>query len=441
MNLKTTLGVGLLMLCEQAAAVPGNLAGGTQISTGSVSLPNAAISAAHNPALLSRALGDAKLGMSGFRLPAIAVEIGPIDDFVDSLERLEAALDEAEADNHVSQAEADDINNQFAQLLVDIGDQANITLDLSMPVPAMPVIFRAGGGLMAVNLDLSATINARVLDAPLNYDAVADTLDTDSAVYLKSGTFTQLGVAYSRTLAPWTVGETTGEWTGGGRLNVIQGKLSRQVAKLDNDGHGSDDSAFDRAGDNYDLNEETSIGVGVDVGLGFVSRQLSLGLTVRNLIPPTFDFGELGMDCASKPTVTERIDCDAASVFVTSAEIGAREKFSMDTQAMFEAAYSIADTGFTALASLDLNAIENAAGDDYQWLHLGFSYQGPRWVPGLRLGYRSNLAGAKVDVLAVGLNLFNFLSLEAFQASDRVRYEGDSLPRSAGVSIGFSARF
>lgn len=438
MNVRLAVfGLALCGAMPVVNAMPGNLANGSNLTTAGVSIDATPPSTVSNPALLKQSLGDKNWALQGFRLPSIAVEIGPVDNFVDTLDNLEEQINAVEADGIVTVQEFSAIEQQFSGVLKEIGDKANLTLDVSMPVPALPVVFKAFDGTMAVHLSVSASAGATVIDGPIEFDLASEEILTNSAVYLRAGEFYEAAVDYGRDVMPFSMGKFDGTVSVGGRVKLIQGSLSRQLASVDGrDG----DTAFDRVGDNYDLNKETSTALGADIGVAFVADEMSLGLSLRNLIPAKFDFSTLGVNCGSKPAGSQRDDCNASRQFIQSGEASAGESFKLDPQLAVEAGY-VLGSGFTAFSTLELNKVENIAGHDYQWLNLGVNYAGPWWIPAVRLGWRSNLAGSKLDMLSFGINLFNVINLEAFQALDSVDYDGDSVPRAAGISIGIGGRF
>lgn len=430
---------GLSLLSVASAAVPGNLSAGSNLTTAAVSIRNMAPSGAGNPALLSRALGDREWALHGFKLPTFALELGPVDDFVDSLDALEERIDVAEEDDQITAAEFQSIQAEFQPLLIEIGEKAEVGIDIAMPIPTLPIVFRAFDGVMAVHLDAAISAVVNVIDGDLEFDAADEEILTNSAVYIRAGQFAQLAVDYGRDIVPLSLGRFEGVVSAGARLKLIHAELSRQIASLDSDDE--EETAFDRAGDNYDLNKETAVGIGLDVGTAFVAEDFAIGATIRNLLPAEFDFAEIGSNCNSRPTETERQDCLAAAEFIARGDAPAKEDFKLDPQLFLEASYKLRDTGLTIFGGFELNKVKNIAANEYQWLSAGISYVGPWWLPAIRAGWRSNLAGSKLDVISLGFNLFNVINIEAFQALDTASYEGDEYPRSVGVTIGFGGRF
>jgi hypothetical protein len=438
----------LSVVSGAAVAAPGILSTGGQFSTGGVTTGRAMPALQSNPSLLPLTLkGDQRFRVGVFELPAVGLEIGPVDNFTDDLDRVEELLDQDFETEEQAQAAIDEIN----PILVEIGDSAYVNLDVSLPVPVFPVVFRAGLGVFSVHADISGAVRIDVLDDPLRIDKQDEMLEcdqvtsdntsncrlaTDSSVYLRSGAFARVGVGYGQPLMNLPLLGREGSLHVGGRLSVIQGRMSQQVARLDSD---EEDSAFDRAGDNYDLNEKTSTGVSADVGVSWVSEGLHAGLQLRNLIAPSFDFGPIGIDCDSKPTPTEQTDCEAAALFAD--EIDLAGKFTMDPQLMAEVVYTVPNTQLRLLGSVELNKVENVGGDDFQNFFVGLNYEGPWWLPGARIGYQSNLAGEKLSALTGGVTLFGAVNIDLLYGLEKVNFEGDSLPRSAAVRIGFAVPF
>ncbi len=448
--------ITLLFLSFKSFALPGNLGAGGQLSAGATSLPHATTSLAHNPALLARALDGQTLGINGFGLPAIALELGDFkEDFVDRLDQLEEQIEIAEDENRPyaeRRAAAEKVDDELSPLMQDMARAARVNLDLSMALPGLPLVSQGLGGHFAVNAEAAASLSARVLNSrtEATFDDISQTvnIDDDTAVYVRSAEIFDVAFAYSRSLGTFQLARLNGELSLGARLHLMQGKLSRQVMRVDDDGEEEEDTAFDRAGDNYDANSETANALGLDLGVGFIGKNFSMGLNLRNLVPPEFSFGDLGRDCATKPE-PQRSDCEATAYYTDpdpatgygAEAIPAREDYTLPLQAVLELSYTLGESGLSVLASHELNALEGINGGAYQWSHVGLAYSGPWWLPSLRLGYRQNLADEGMGVICLGLNLFRFLSIEAFQATEKGEFDGEEYPRSAGVSIGLTRRF
>lgn len=425
----------MLAVCASsgALAAPGNLADGGQFSSGHVTAGFMLPLAQGNPGLLPQGLrSDQNIRTNILDLPSLAAEIGESDNFVERFEDIEDRID-AGVNN---QQEAEQLRDDAEEVFADIARDGYATIDLFMPVPALPVLFRAFDGVVSLHADIAASVNASVIDA--GFEVVENNgnfdVETDSAALLRSGIFQRVGVGYGRQVMPLRVGPFAGELQAGGRLSIIRGNLSQVVGAIDSD---DEEDAFDRLEDNYDRNEESSTGVALDAGVAFVAEQFHLGLTLRNLLPPEFDFGPLGVDCASL-SGGDQADCNLEADLGAQGLLDLNRSFKQETQGMIEAMYAIGDTGLRVFGSLETNSVENIAGDDYQFLSAGLSYEGPWWAPNLRAGLKQNLAGSEITSLTAGITLFRVLNIDALYALDSTEIDGSSAPRNAGVRIGFS---
>jgi len=427
--------VGLLALCVAGAAgaAPGNLADGGQFSSGHVSAGFMLPLAQGNPSLLSQNLREEQnIRTNILDLPSVSAEVGESDNFVERFEDIEDRIDAGVN----SQQEAETLRDDAEAVFADIARDGYATVNAFMPVPALPVLFRAFEGVVSVHADVAASINVNVIDAGFE---VAERnggfdVETDSAALLRTGLFQRLAVGYGRELMPLQVGPFNGTLQVGGRLSLIRGGLSQVVAALDTD---EEEDAFDRVEDNYDRNEKTSTGIALDAGVAFVAERFHVGLTLRNLIPPEFDFGPLGVDCGSL-SGGEQADCNGEVTLIDRGLLARKRSFRQDAQGMLEAMYAIGDTGVRVFGSLETNSVNNIAGDDYQFFSLGLSYEGPWWAPNLRGGLKQNLAGSKISSLTAGFTLLRVLNIDALYAMDSTEIDGSSVPRNVGVRIGFS---
>jgi hypothetical protein len=108
-----------------------------------------------------------------------------------------------------------------------------------------------------------------------------------------------------------------------------------------------------------------------------------------------------------------------------------------------DAAVSTKGKQVTLGMSYDTNAVKDAVGDEYQWAVASVSYYGDsHFVPGLRAGYRQNLAGTELSYATFGLTVLKRLNIDLGVALETVEDEdGDEMPRSAYFSIGYDTAF
>jgi hypothetical protein len=84
------------------------------------------------------------------------------------------------------------------------------------------------------------------------------------------------------------------------------------------------------------------------------------------------------------------------------------------------------------------NAVPDPLGDDYQWFTVSAGYATEKWwLPGVRVGYRKNLAGTELDYIGVGVTALKILNIDIASAVDTVSISGKTLPRGLMASIGF----
>ena len=93
-------------------------------------------------------------------------------------------------------------------------------------------------------------------------------------------------------------------------------------------------------------------------------------------------------------------------------------------------------------SAIDLNPAVDPMGDDYQWASVSAGYATKNWwLPGIRTGLQSNLAGTQLTYLSAGLTLFKYLDIDVASALDTVKIDGEDLPRGLNISVALSASF
>ena len=95
-----------------------------------------------------------------------------------------------------------------------------------------------------------------------------------------------------------------------------------------------------------------------------------------------------------------------------------------------------------AAGDIDANAVPDPMGDDYQWFTLSAGYATESWwLPGIRAGYRKNLAGTELGYASFGLTAFKIVNFDIASTLDTTRISGTKLPRGLMASIGFQIAF
>ncbi len=124
-------------------------------------------------------------------------------------------------------------------------------------------------------------------------------------------------------------------------------------------------------------------------------------------------------------------------------QLSATTTYEMKPQLQMEGAVFSESQNFVINGTLDANAVPDAVGRDFQWMTLSAAYAtNSWWIPGARVGYRSNRAGSKLSYLTGGLTLFKALSLDAAVSTDKVKDKnGKSAPRSAMLNLNLQMTF
>ncbi|MDH4256301.1 MAG: conjugal transfer protein TraF [Gammaproteobacteria bacterium] len=187
--------------------------------------------------------------------------------------------------------------------------------------------------------------------------------------------------------------------------------------------------------DTEDLFDEIRSGVfrsdtrlGMDVGALWVADHYQLGMQIKNLNEPRFQFPALDLELYGSERIIEFLQTD--------------QTYTMNRQVKLEASIFGKERRWSAHVGLDAGPATDPLGDEYQWLTLstGFTTDS-RWIPGFRFGYRENLAGTGLKYVSAGLTAFRFLNFDVSSALDTVRIEGRDLPQGLMLSLGFQVNW
>ena len=343
----------------------------------------------------------------------VGIEMGDVSDLGDQVEEIEDILDATYASPAAAQAGVDDAN----AILDEIGDTAYVKTSLGMQVPFMPVIYKTDNNAAFI---LDASVSAVVKGSLLADDitVVGADLSTDTSFYAQTAVDLQIGLGYSQSM--WE--NSHGMLVGGVKANLHNLSMGRALVRLDDE----DVEAGDAISDSISDDAVSSTGVGIDLGAVWVSNYYQVGVTVANINEPEFD---------GAPITTN----DASDKY----GITASDKYVMEMQTTIDAAVSTKGKQVTLGMSYDTNPVKDAVGDEYQWAAASISYYGDsHFLPGLRVGYRQNMAGTELSYATFGLTFLKRLNIDLAVGLDTVENEdGDESPRSAFFSIGYDTAF
>lgn len=217
----------------------------------------------------------------------------------------------------------------------------------------------------------------------------------------------------------------------GGTANYYSAEMARAAGDvLDDD----EDDAVERILDDFSDNRQTENDFGVDLGVLWVARNFQAGLTGRNLNEPSFDYPDL-----------DNFD-ELQATFGDDPRIPESKSYTMERQFTAEAALFTPNRRWMVGISHDLNSVDGPHGpaldNEYQWTTVGVGYSSASYfIPGFRLGYRTNNVGSELSYVTGGLTLFRMLNIDAAVSTDDVEEDGSSVPRSAIVNIGLEFPF
>ncbi len=463
MKYKVKLAALSIMLCANAFATPVYQPPGPNLTYGSSSNNQSIMSSIANPAAAAAVLSkeDSQYRFGIFSIGA-GYEIGNLSDLFNEIDATKTKLTNAQTvtvDAMTAQQVADYVNANIIapvnSLTATIQQDGNASVYFGGHVPFTPfVIARKGwGGSVVLDANVSAIANMSFLADPFAQLTAADgpaiiaageytPAANDTTLLVKAAVVSEIGLGYSRSIfsreAPAPAeGETppgvlsaselkAGDLTAGGRLKYYQVRLANVAKKLTQAEGGSQDSL------DADLTYTTSSSVGLDVGTLWTSKHYRAGAWINNLNSPNFKYNAIDTTAGSGYNQTGTI----------KAQLDAGDAYKMKPQLQLEGAVYSESQNWVVNGGLDANVVQDPVGRDFQWMTLSAAYATDSWwIPGARVGYRSNLAGSKLDYVTGGLTLFKALSLDVAYGLDKLTYEGESIPRSAMINLGLQMTF
>jgi hypothetical protein len=312
----------------------------------------------------------------------------------------------------------------------------------SLHVPVLPLVIsnKSLGGSFVLDANYSATANMTFLADPValqGSDILAaiqsyasgggtGTLSvpvptdvSDTTLLVRGGAVFELGFGFSRTMLEVPAGQLAA----GVRAKYYKVGLSRVATRLIGS-EGSEDTF------NADEDYEESAGFGIDLGALWISKHYRAGAWVDNINQPSFDYNEIDTAAAGYT--------DAAII----AQLQDSESYEMSRQVHLEGAVFTESQNWVIAVGLDVNAVEDATGNEYKWATISAGYATDSWwIPGFRVGYRANMAGTELSYLTGGLTLFKTVNMDLAYGLDSVEIDGESAPRSFMFNLGFELTF
>lgn len=358
----------------------------------------------------------------------VGYEAGDVSDLNDRVDDLQDLLDK----QYTTGAQAEAARVSANKIINEIGQKAYVKVSGGLQVPLMPIIYKTkGSGAFMLDASVSVVGKATVISDDIVVSG--NELVSDTSFYVKAAKDIAVGLGYSRPV--WT--PESGQLIAGVKANFHRISFGRQLAVLTDESEDAGDVASDAFSDDL----HSSSGVGLDLGLIWAANYYQLGLTLANLNEPEFDYGDLGSCGGLSGTSLNR--CNTANKLAAKNKLNLSETYTMEAQSTLEAAVSTKNRRWTLASSYDVNSVKDPIGDEYQWGVVSASYYGDsHWLPGVRFGYRKNMAGSELSYATAGLTFLKRLNLDIAYGLETVKdKDGDELPRSAYISLGYDTAF
>jgi hypothetical protein len=223
----------------------------------------------------------------------------------------------------------------------------------------------------------------------------------------------------------------------GMRLNAYQAKLYRQLAAfVDADGNGNQIKlSSDRT---YQRNASA---VGLDVGAMWSDDNYQLGASIYNVNNPKLSYPSPADD-------TNAANRAAAQTLAAQGKISLSDSVALKPHLVLEGSLYSANKRWLLQGSMAANETTDFVGDPQKHATVSLSFNAERFetgwldyvVPSVRLGYRRNLVGSQLSTLGLGLS-WGVFNVDMNTSTQKVQADGNSVPRSAGVSLSIAEKF
>lgn len=408
---------------------------GSAMTLGPSSLSTSLSSSTFNPGMNSLVIGEGdSLRMSYFPTFGANYEVGALDNFADDIEELADIID----DSSNTDDDTSEVLDRFNNVLKLAGEDGYIKFNANLNAPLLPLYFYSEllQGTVGFDYSVNLQVGLSLLDAELTFNNQNNSFATASALYLKSGIQQTYSVSYGKEIFI----NHSGKLYAGAKLKYIHMELSKQVLPLV---ELAGEKLSDFIEDEYDQNKLSTGNLGLDLGIVWDANSYRIGLTLENINSPTFDYGEIGVNCTDiAENTSSRNSCESAKYFTqTTGEINAKEVHKKQAIMRADALVNISDkVQFTT--AIDLSKYDDIVGDDNQWLRAAIIYNSNENIlPSIRVGYHKNLSGFKTSSITAGLTLFEILSFDIEYGLESVEIDGTSAPRRAGFSLSIQEQF
>lgn len=443
-NIAAVLAFATIACSGSAVAMTPFLQSGSNLTLGSTSQTQTIFGSINNPAAAASLQQDGDWAWKfGALNVGMRVEVGPVDDMIDSMDALNDRMDVLDRclDNisncpFTSSAlttEIDDVINSGTDILKSSGDKGYADIGFGGHLPMMPMVIAADwtGGAIAFDVNAFVQGKLRVLDAPVVLNPISNEMTTNTALYIKGVSGVELGMGYSKEV--WSKG--SGSLYAGAKAKLIQMNLTKVLVGFD-----SADDVEQVFEDTMDDDLEAVSGVGLDAGLLWIEQHYRLGVTANNLLEPEFAYPDISSNC-NDPSLSPSQTTTCVTALSHSNRIDTSEVHLMNTQVILEGALYSESRNWVASVSYDANSIFDPVGNEYQYLVASAGYVPDSWWrPGFRVGYRTNQVGTMLSEVTLGLSWLR-VNLDLAQSLETITVDGDTAPRTFAANLGIDLSF
>jgi len=419
-----------LLICSPLFATQADQVGNSRysISTHNAHAINGINSAATNAHL------DPQMSFAYLTSLNIGAEVGDVD-YIDDIEDL---VDELDRDD-ITLDEANGLIDRFNSILSLAGEEGYININVGLELP-LSFLWKREKDTLSVSTRAFGTARVEVLDDTLQFNPLQNTIETNSAGYIKVANMLEFSLGYSRLV--WknekeTISEyLKGDLHLGARLNIQTLGLSKQVIGFQS-AEGDEDLA-DTFTDDYDDLKKDTTEFALDISAYWSAKNYNVGLTLSNINEPEFDYEQLGVNCSEISNTISQANCFTALSF--SDRIDLSETYTANSYATIQANYiNDADT-FSTDFSLETSHL-TPVGVEEEWVTASISYK-PKtsFVPNSRLTYSKNLSGSKQTYISGELT-WGWIGLGAGISLDDTLIDGDKVPRGGFINLAISNQF
>ncbi|MFK7160063.1 conjugal transfer protein TraF [Marinospirillum sp. MEB164] len=175
--------------------------------------------------------------------------------------------------------------------------------------------------------------------------------------------------------------------------------------------------------------------LGVDLGLLWQDYPWQVGVTLFNVNQPTARYPRLS-------SFTDEQDKEAVDYLTRLDRLMDRQAYRLDRHAVLEVTFFAFEPDWVLRGHYSLDAADNLVGWSERSYGLAMSWQTQQaWVPGVRLGWRRNQVGSRLDTLHLGIDFAANFQLDLATSYQTFEFDRWRIPRYFSLGLSFEKLF